>query len=149
MIPYKLFILHDSSSNLFCLPRSSFILTKPLHPSKVLPLRDRTKQYALRIIRLYSALPQTTVAQTIGKQILRSGTSIGAHYREASRARSDAEFRSKMQVAIQELDETDYWLELLVESAIFSSSKIDALKAETNELIAIFIACVKKQKDEK
>ena len=71
-------------------------------------LRERTKAFALRIVRLYVALPKTTEAQVIGKQVLRSGTSIGAHYREASRARSDAEFVSKIGIALQELYETSY-----------------------------------------
>ena len=78
-------------------------------------LRNRTKVFALRVIRLYSALPRSTEAQVIGKQILRSGTSVGAQYREACRARSTAEFVSKMQSGRQELDETGYWLELLIE----------------------------------
>ena len=73
-------------------------------------LKVRTKQFALRIIRVYSALPTTAVAQVIGKQILRSGTSVGAHYREAFRSRSDAEFISKLEGGLQELDETEYWL---------------------------------------
>ena len=69
-------------------------------------LRKRTKDFALRIIRLYSSLPSSTVAQVIGKQVLRSGTSVGAHYREAFRSRSDAEFISKIEVGLQELEET-------------------------------------------
>ena len=83
-------------------------------------LRDRTKQFALRVIRLYSSLPKETIAQTIGKQVLRSGTSVAANFREASRARSDAEFISKLGIVEQELDETSLWLELLVESRIVS-----------------------------
>lgn len=75
----------------------------------------RTKLFALRVIRLYAALPKTTESQVIGKQILRSGTSVGAHYREAKRARSTAEFVSKIECALQELEETIYWLELLAE----------------------------------
>jgi four helix bundle protein len=77
-------------------------------------LRTRTKQFALRIIRLYGALPSGNVAQVLGKQLLRSGTSVGAHYREGCRARSTAEFVSKLEVGLQELDESAYWLELLV-----------------------------------
>lgn len=71
-------------------------------------LPQRTKEFALRIIRLYVALPKTTEAQVLGKQVLRSGTSIGAHYREASRAKSNADFISKIETALQELDETCY-----------------------------------------
>jgi four helix bundle protein len=109
-------------------------------------LRERTKAFALRIVRLYVALPKTTEAQVIGKQVLRSGTSIGAHYREASRARSDAEFVSKIGIALQELDETSYWLELMVEGEIVSAGRLDALQQETEELIAIFTAIMKKVK---
>ena len=87
-------------------------------------LRKRTKDFALRIIRLYSSLPSSTVAQVIGKQVLRSGTSVGAHYREAYRSRSDAEFISKIEVALQELEETIYWFELLIESNLISEKKL-------------------------
>src|ERR1700729_1209252 len=96
-------------------------------------LRERTKQFALRIIRLYASLPKTTEAQVLGKQILRSGTSVGAHYCEACRARWGAEFISKTEVAIAELDETGYWLELLVFADILPSSKTSALQHEASE----------------
>ena len=72
-------------------------------------LKDRTKQFALRILRMYSSLPKTTAAQILGKQVLRSGTSVGANYREADRARSKAEFIAKMGECLKELDETAYW----------------------------------------
>ena len=75
-------------------------------PKQPQDLRERTKKYALRIIRLYSALPETTVAQIIGKQMLRSGTSVGAHYREAHRGKSTPDFISKLEGGLQELDET-------------------------------------------
>src|SRR5689334_7491108 len=88
----------------------------------------RTKVFALRIIKLYVSLPKTTQAQVIGKQVLRSGTSVGAHYREAKRARSTAEFVSKIEGALQELDETIYWLELLCESEIVSETRLRSLK---------------------
>lgn len=81
-------------------------------------LKERTKEFALRIIRLYGKLPSRTDAQVLGKQLLRSGTSVGAHYREATRARSTAEFVSKLGGGHQELEETSYWLELLAESEI-------------------------------
>ena len=87
-------------------------------------LRIRTKQFALRIIRLYSALPKTTEAQVIGKQVLRSGTSVGAHYREAFRSRSDAEYIAKIEGALQELEETSYWLELLCDAEIVTSGRL-------------------------
>ena len=76
-------------------------------------LRKRTKDFALRIIKLYVSLPRVAVAQTLGKQLLRSGTSVGANYREACRARSNAEFVSKLGESLKELEETSYWLELL------------------------------------
>ena len=109
-------------------------------------LRKRTKDFALRVIRLYSSLPSSTVAQVIGKQVLRSGTSVGAHYREAYRSRSDAEFISKIEVALQELEETIYWFELLVESNLVSGKRLANLLKEASELIAIFITSVKKVK---
>ncbi|MEI2688261.1 MAG: four helix bundle protein [Anaerolineae bacterium] len=112
-------------------------------------LKKRTKAFALRIIRLYVSLPTTTTAQVIGKQVLRSGTSVGAHYREAHRARSTAEFVSKLEVALQELDETLYWLELLEEGAIVPSASLTNLKAEAEELIAIFVFSVKTAKHAK
>jgi four helix bundle protein len=71
-------------------------------------LKARTKTFALRIIRLYTSLPKSTEAQVLGKQVLRSGTSVGAHYREANRAKSDADFVNKIEGALQELDETGY-----------------------------------------
>jgi four helix bundle protein len=110
-------------------------------------LRDRTKQYALRIIRLYSSLPQTKTAQIIGRQLLRSGTSVGANYRETCRARSNSEFISKTGIVIQELDETAYWLELLFDAKIDSTMNLTSLMTETNELIAIFASIVKKVKN--
>lgn len=110
-------------------------------------LKLRTKNYALRIIRLYCALPKTTEAQVLGKQVLRSGTSIGAHYRESQRAKSNADFINKIQTALQELDETVYWLDLIIESNIFAEEKVRPLIAETEELLAIFTAIVKKLKD--
>ena len=112
-------------------------------------LRKRTKDFALRVIRRYSSLPSSTVAQVIGKQVLRSGTSVGAHYREAYRSRSDAEFISKIEVALQELEETIYWFELLVESDLVSEKKLANLLKEASELIAIFITCVKKVKQKR
>jgi len=109
-------------------------------------LRVRTKQYGLRIVRLYTALPKHGAVEVIGKQLLRSGTSVGAQYREAHRAKSGPDFVSKMQGALQELDETEYWLELLEESALVSADKLIALRGETDELLAIFVSIVKKVK---
>jgi four helix bundle protein len=113
---------------------------------KRVDLKERTKGFALRIIRPYSALPKTTVAQVLGKQLLRSGTSVGAHYREAIRSRSNAEFISKLEGALQELEETAYWIELLVESKIFTQARVAALMKEDDELTAILTTCVKNAK---
>lgn len=109
-------------------------------------LRTRTSDFALRIVKLYSSLPKTTEAQVLGKQVLRSGTSVGANYREGNRAKSDADIVNKFESVLQELDETDYWLDLLVRSDILPAKKAEALIKETNELLAIFTTIVTKIK---
>jgi four helix bundle protein len=109
-------------------------------------LRERTKTFALRVIRLYTALPKSTVAQVLGKQVLRSGTSVGANYREAYRARSDAEFIAKTGIALAELEETAYWLELLEESNILPTRRLADIKDETDQLTAIFVTILKRAK---
>lgn len=109
-------------------------------------LAKRTKDFALRIICLYSALPKTTEAQVIRKQLLRSGTSVGAHYREARRAKSNANFICKMEGALQELDETAYWRELLSESGIVKPERLKPLVDECEELTAMFVTMVKNVK---
>ena len=106
-------------------------------------LKVRTKQFALRVVRQFAALPGGVAAQTLGKQVLRSGTSVGAHYREACRARSDAEFISKVEGGLQELEETTYWLELLVEGEILPAARVADLRREADELTAILTASVK------
>lgn len=116
---------------------------------KELDLKVRTRKFAVRIIRLYKALPNSVEAQIIGKQILRSGTSVGAQYREATRARSDAEFISKIESASQELEETIYWFELLIEAEIFKIEKLESLIKEADELMAIFVSSVKRVKERK
>ncbi|MEM1296515.1 MAG: four helix bundle protein [Verrucomicrobiota bacterium] len=112
-------------------------------------LRSRTKQYALRVIRLYTRLPKSTEAQVLGRQLLRSGTSPGAQYREACRAKSDADFISKIEGALQELDESDYWLDLLGETKLVPTDELEHLRDETNQLIAIFVSMVRKTKNRK
>ena len=104
---------------------------------------ERTKAFALRIVRLYAALPKTTEAQVLGKQVLRSGTSVGAHVREGRRSRSDAEMVSKTEGALQELEETAYWLDLLAESGIVRAERLADLLKEADELTAILVASVK------
>ena len=109
-------------------------------------LKLRTRDFAVRIIKLFSALPKSTEAQILGKQLLRSGTSIGAQYRECQYAKSDADFVSKIQGSLQELEETLYWLELLEEMNIFSTERLSPIKQEASELRAIFITIAKKVK---
>jgi four helix bundle protein len=112
-------------------------------------LRERTKSFALRILKLYSSLPRTTQAQVLGKQLLRSGTSVGAQYREARRARSDAEFISKIEGALQELEESTYWMELLVDAKIVKGTRLEALLHEAEELTAILVSSAKTVKNRK
>src|SRR5438105_14213605 len=109
-------------------------------------LRDRTKHFALRIIRAFTALPKTGEAQVLGKQMLRSGTSIGANYTEACRGRSKAEFIAKCGDCLREIEETGYWLELLVDAAIVPPEKLQSLRDECNELTAIFVTILKRSK---
>ena len=109
-------------------------------------LKVRTKRFALRVIRMYAALPKNTVSQVLGKQVLRSGTSVGANYREASRARSKAEFIAKIGDCLKEIEETAYWLDLLVESGIVPPAKMAELLDETNQLTAILTVIDKNAK---
>ncbi len=109
-------------------------------------LRERTKQVALRIVRMFCSLPKRTETQVMGKQVLRSGTSVAANFREASRARSPAEFVAKLGIVEQELDETQLWLELLVESGCVPTAKMAPLRQEADELLKITIAAIKTSK---
>jgi four helix bundle protein len=110
-------------------------------------LRGRTKDFALRAIRLYPALPKGDgVARVLGRQLLRSGTSVAAHYREACRVKSNPDFINELEGALQELDETDLWLELLADAGKIKSSRVQPLRDEVNELIAIFVTMAKKVK---
>jgi four helix bundle protein len=110
-------------------------------------LRQRTKEFGLQIVQMFSGLPKTTEAQVLGKQVLRSGTSVGANYREAYRARSRAEFIAKCGDSLRELEETAYWLELLLEGRIVTPGKVSALGQECDELIAIFVTILKRSKE--
>jgi len=109
-------------------------------------LLGRTKSFARRVIRLYVSLPKATVAQILGKQALRAGTSVGANYREANRARSKAEFIAKIGDCLKEADETSYWLELLVEEGIVPMRRLESLLKEANELVAIFVTISKRSR---
>jgi len=110
-------------------------------------LRQRTQEFGLRVVRMFSKLPKTTEAQVLGKQMLRSGTSVGANYREAYRGRSKSEFIAKCGDSLRELEETAYWLELLVQATIVPPETFGALARECDELIAIFVTILKRSKD--
>jgi len=109
-------------------------------------LGDRTKEFALRIVRMFAALPRTEEAMVLGKQVLKSGTSVGANYREAQRGMAKPEFIAKIGDCIQALDRTEYWLELLVESNIVPAAKLSSLQDETRQLLAILMSVSKKSK---
>ena len=103
-------------------------------------LRERTKAFAVRIVKLFRALPRTTDAQILGKQLLRSGTAVAANYRAACRARSRAEWIAKIGLVVEETDETVFWLEMLAECSVVRAELLKALMAEAQELTAIFTA---------
>ena len=106
-------------------------------------LLERTKEFAVRIIKMCSNLPTTMPGRTLGSQVLRSGTSVGAQYREARRARSDAEFVSKLKSAMQELEETCYWLELIFDSEFLPASRLSQLQDEGEQLMKMLAASVR------
>lgn len=103
-------------------------------------LKERTKQFAIRIVNLFRALPKSEEAKVIGRQLLRSGTSVAANYRAVCRARSKAEFIAKIGIVVEEADETVLWLELLVDTEIVAQDKMKSILKEANELLAIFAA---------
>jgi four helix bundle protein len=103
-------------------------------------LKKRSKQFAIRVIRLFQALPKSDVARVLGRQLLRSGTAVAANYRAVCRARSKAEFIAKIGVVVEEIDESVLWLELLVESDVVPLARMESLLAEANALLAIFAA---------
>ena len=109
-------------------------------------LKERTKEFALNIIGLYSQLPKRREAQVLGDQLLRSGTSVGAHFREAQRAKSNPDFINKIEGGMQELEETAYWLELLEGSRLSAREQLEPLKSEADQLMAIFVTIVRKTK---
>ena len=105
--------------------------------------KDRTKQIALRVIRLVESLPNTNSAQIIGKQLLRSATSVGANYRAACRGKSTADILHKLAIVEEEADESLYWIELLIESNIVSESKLFALVNDINQIVAMTVSSIK------
>ena len=123
------------------------------HSERTLALRRRTKQFAGSVVRFYVSLDrQREEISILSKQLLRSGTSVGANYREASRSRSDAEFIAKIELCAQEADETQYWLELLHEDCGISKIHTQPIWDEADELIRIFVAMsqnIKKRRDSK
>lgn len=107
-------------------------------------LQDRTKKFAIEILKLVDDLPSGMIPNTLGRQLLRSGTSVGANCRASFRARSDREYVAKLGIVIEEADETIYWLELL--KKIYSHPKLEALEKEAESLLSIFISISKKNK---
>ena len=109
-------------------------------------LQARTKSFAIRIVNLFRTLPHSPEAQTLGKQLLRSGTSVAANYRAVCRARSKAEFIAKIGIVVEEADETVFWIELLSETGIIAGERCGALLKEANGLLAIFGSSLKTAK---
>ncbi len=114
--------------------------------AKAPELVARTRAFALRVIGFYSNLPRTPVAQVLGRQLLRSGTSVGAQYREAQRAKSIADFVSKSEGVLQELEESAYWLELFEASKTVNGTRVRDLYSETLQLVSIFVTLVRTAK---
>src|SRR5438876_9411836 len=108
-----------------------------------LDLKNRTKVFSLRVLKLVDAVPKTTAGRALASQIVRSGTSVAANYRAACRTRSTSDFIAKMGIVEEEADETLFWLELLEESKLVPAAKLTAIKQEANELIAITVASIK------
>ncbi len=105
--------------------------------------KERTRNLALRVIRLVGSLPKTPVAEVIGKQLLRSGTSVGANYRAACRARSRMDAISKLSIVEEEADESIYWVDLLVESGLVAKKNVEGLLKEMDEVLAMVVASIK------
>jgi four helix bundle protein len=112
----------------------------------VAAFKDRTKQFALRVIQVAQAVDSDHVGRRLGDQLLRSGTSVGANYRAACRARSPAEFRAKLGIVEEECDESAYWMELLVDSGLVPESRLADLRSEADEILAIVVASIKTSK---
>lgn len=105
--------------------------------------KKRTKELALRVIKLVSSLPKNTVSEVIGKQLIRSGTSVGANYRAACRARSTADLIAKLRIVEEEADECLYWMELIVEAKLVDVTNLRSIMSETNEILAMTVASIK------
>jgi len=105
--------------------------------------KQRTKALALRVIKLVSLLPKNTVSEVIGKQLIRSGTAVGANYRAACRARSTADLIAKLRIVEEEADECLYWMELIVEAKLLEVTNLRSIMSETNEILAMTVASIK------
>ncbi|MEG4631803.1 four helix bundle protein [Microcoleus sp. AR_TQ3_B6] len=105
--------------------------------------KQRTKALGLRVIKLVSSLPKNTVSEVIGKQLIRSGTSVGANYRAACRARSTADLIAKLRIVEEEADECLYWMELIVEAKLVDVANLRSIMSETNEILAMTVASIK------
>jgi four helix bundle protein len=105
--------------------------------------KQRTKALVLRVIKLVSSLPKNTVSEVIGKQLIRSGTSVGANYRAACRARSTADLIAKLRIVEEEADECLYWMELIVEAKLVEVTNLRSIMSETNEILAMTVASIK------
>lgn len=119
----------------------------PIGPMDEAAMKARTKAFALRVIKLTESLPTTRAADVIGKQLLRSGTSVGANYRASRRGKSRADFIHKLAIVEEEADESAYWLELLVESGILPHAKLADLMRECDEITAIIVASIRTAKN--
>jgi four helix bundle protein len=109
-------------------------------------LQARTRQFALRVIRMAAALPKSRLGDVLGRQVLKSGTSIGANYREALRASSRKHFITTLEIVAREADETLYWLELIQDSEAIKATRLESLIKECGELLAIFVATIRTSK---
>jgi four helix bundle protein len=105
--------------------------------------KKRTKELALRVIKLVGTLPKNTVSDVVGKQLIRSGTSVGANYRAACRARSTADLIAKLRIVEEEADECLYWMELIVEAKLVDATNLRSIMSETNEILAMTVASIK------
>lgn len=114
--------------------------------AKPVDMKDGARNFALRVIKVYGALPKTAEARVIGKQLLRSGTAVGANYREGLRSRSKSEYAAELNIGLMELEETTYWFELLEGTGIVPETKLSDLKREASEIRAILVTLIKKAK---
>jgi four helix bundle protein len=119
---------------------------RPVNPDE---FKKRTKLFGLRVIRLVDSLPRSRTADVLGRQLLRCGTSVGANYRAACRSRSSAEFVSKMGIVEEECDESIYWMELITEAGLMDEHRLDGLKDEAGQLIAMVVSSIRTARSRK